>query len=100
MYFCSLVISIISWIEIINVPLGLQTLLHEKHCSTPLIRDYDSPLLLDPKEDARLQPPMTKTDSGVDGGNYCMVLHSATKLASGVNIKTSLIKLDYLYTTP
>ena len=29
--------------------------------------------MLDPKEDARLQPPVMNTDSGVDDGNYCMV---------------------------
>ena len=29
--------------------------------------------MLDPKEDARLQPSVMKTDSGVDDGNYCMV---------------------------
>ena len=29
--------------------------------------------LQDPKEDARLQPPVMETDSGADDGNYCMV---------------------------
>ena len=29
--------------------------------------------LQDPKGDVRLQPPVMETDSGVDGGNYCMV---------------------------
>ena len=73
-----------------------------KHCSTPIlsIRHFDSPLmLLDPKEDVRLQSPMMEiqTDSGVNEGNYCMV-YSATILTSAINIKISSFKLNYLYT--
>ena len=30
-------------------------------------------MLLDPKEDVQLQPPVMETDSKVDDGNYCMV---------------------------
>ena len=34
----------------------------------------NSPLvLLDPKEDVQLQPPMMEPDSGVNAGNYCVV---------------------------
>ena len=56
-------------------------------------------MLLDPKEDVRLQPPMMEmeTDSGVNEGNYCMV-YSATILTSAICIKISSSKLNYLYT--
>ena len=50
-------------------------------------------MLLDPKEDVQLQPPVMETDSKVDDGNYCMV-YSATILTSAI------FKIDYLYTTP
>ena len=55
-------------------------------------------MLLDPKEDVRLQPPMMEmeTDSVVNEGNYCMV--SATILTSAVYIKISSSKRNYLYT--
>ena len=57
--------------------------------------------LQEPKEDVRLQPPVIETDSGVDDGNYCTVYTVLPNLrTSGLNIKTSLIKLNYLYTTP
>ena len=56
--------------------------------------------LQEPKEDARLQPPKMETAPGVDGGNYCMVYIVLPNLHLVLNIKTSPIKLDYLYTTP
>ena len=56
--------------------------------------------LQEPKEDVQLQSVM-ETESGVDGGNYCMVYTVLPNLHNyGVNIKTSPIKLDLLYTTP
>ena len=70
---------------------GLQTLL-KNTAQNLLIRDFDCPLRLDPKEDVWLQPPMMETDSGVDGGNYCMV-YNAIKLTSAINIEISFFKL-------
>ena len=53
-------------------------------------------MLLDPKENVQLQPQVLERDSGVNGGNYCMVF-SATVVTPVVNI--SLFKVD-LYVTP
>ena len=52
-------------------------------------------MLLDPKENVQLQPQVLERDSGVNGGNYCMVF-SATVVTPVVNI--SLFKVD-LYIT-
>ena len=46
----------------------------------------------------QLQLQVMERDSGVNGGNYCMV-YSATKLTTAVNVNISLFKLDYLYIT-
>ena len=55
--------------------------------------------LQEPNEDVR--PPVMETESGVNDGNYCMVYTVLPNLNNyGVNIKTSPIKLDSLYTTP
>ena len=57
-----------------------------QHLLLLIIRVFDCLLmLLDLKEDVRLQPPVMETDSGVNDGNYCMV-YSATILTSAINI--------------
>ena len=79
------------------MPFVRQTLLKNNAQHLLLMRHFECLLmLLDPKEDVQLQPPVMETDSRVDGGNYCMV-YSATILNLLSSKLTTYIPLPGIY---